>query len=70
MLALGALYLIGRSVSTPAPTPGEAATDSRNASLAIAYSPEKATLMQGAGRQFNGQKQQHAGPPGDADHAG
>jgi len=45
-VGLVALYLIGRSVSQPTTTTtGSAVVDSRNATLSVAYSPEKAEVV-------------------------
>ena len=49
------LLLIAQQASKPSAQP--AAADQRNAALAIAYSPEKATLMKALAEKFNSQKQ-------------
>ncbi len=57
-LVLGALYVIGSKLNPPAgQTAQTTAADSRNATLVIAYSPEKAMLMQSLADKFNSQKQ-------------
>jgi Ca-activated chloride channel homolog len=55
-LAVVALAIIGQQAnkSATAPTP---AVDPRNASLTVAYSPEKAALMRTLADKFNAQKQ-------------